>query len=150
MFKNVLSFIKTLTLDFLIGDQTRSETTMFYFSKSTVPTVKRIIMQGGIIQIHDNRISWLTENVSKTKYGLKHVENCKKVLKCYPKSEKKFLRSAQKSRIAQECWKCTIVLQIRKSAQRNRDIIIIIYNIYRALIPNGQKALYIIKITTKS
>ena len=29
-------------------------------------------------------------------------------------------------------------------------IIIIIYNIYRALIPNGPKALYIIKITTKS
>ena len=26
----------------------------------------------------------------------------------------------------------------------------IIYNIYRALIPNGPKALYIIKITTKS
>ena len=29
-------------------------------------------------------------------------------------------------------------------------IIIIIYNIYRALIPNGPKALYIIEITTKS
>ena len=29
-------------------------------------------------------------------------------------------------------------------------IIIIIYSIYRALIPNGPKALYIIKITTKS
>ena len=29
-------------------------------------------------------------------------------------------------------------------------IIIIIYNIYRALIPNGPKALHIIKITTKS
>ena len=29
-------------------------------------------------------------------------------------------------------------------------IIIIIYCIYRALIPNGPKALYIIKITTKS
>ena len=29
-------------------------------------------------------------------------------------------------------------------------IIIIIYNIYRALIPNGPKALNIIKITTKS
>ena len=29
-------------------------------------------------------------------------------------------------------------------------IIIIIYNIYRALIPNGPKALYIMKITTKS
>ena len=28
--------------------------------------------------------------------------------------------------------------------------IIIIYNIYRALIPNGPKVLYIIKITTKS
>ena len=29
-------------------------------------------------------------------------------------------------------------------------IIIIIYSIYRALIPSGPKALYIIKITTKS
>ena len=29
-------------------------------------------------------------------------------------------------------------------------IIVIIYNIYKALIPNGAKALYIIKITTKS
>ena len=29
-------------------------------------------------------------------------------------------------------------------------IIIIIYNIYRALTPNGPKALYIIKKTTKS
>ena len=34
--------------------------------------------QGGIIQIHDNRITWLTENVSKTKYYIKHVENCLK------------------------------------------------------------------------
>ena len=28
--------------------------------------------------IHDNRITWLTENVSKTKYCIKHVENCLK------------------------------------------------------------------------
>ena len=34
--------------------------------------------QGGIIQIHDNRITWLTENVSKTKYYIKHMEYCKK------------------------------------------------------------------------
>ena len=38
-------------------------------------TVRR---HGGIIQIHDNRITWLTENVSKTKYCIKHVEKCKK------------------------------------------------------------------------
>ena len=38
-------------------------------------TVRR---QGGIIQIHDDRITRLTENVSKTKYCIKHVENCKK------------------------------------------------------------------------
>ena len=49
-------------------------------------TVRR---QGGIIQIHDNRITQLTENVSKTKYCIKNEENCKKkVLKCCPKSEK--------------------------------------------------------------
>ena len=41
-------------------------------------TVRR---QGGIIQIHDyhNSITRLTENVSKTKYCIKHVENCKKL-----------------------------------------------------------------------
>ena len=34
--------------------------------------------------------------------------------------------------------------------EEKKIMIIIIYNIYRALIPNGPKALYIIKITTKS
>ena len=34
--------------------------------------------QGGIIQIHDNRITQLTENVSKAKYCIKNEENCKK------------------------------------------------------------------------
>ena len=51
-------------------------------------TVRR---QGGIIQIHDNRITWLTENVSKTKYYIKHMEYCKKKSahsKCCLKSEK--------------------------------------------------------------
>ena len=43
------SFIKALTIDFPIGDQTTSEKPMFFFSKSTVPTVKRIIMH-----FHDN------------------------------------------------------------------------------------------------
>ena len=38
--------------------------------------------QGGIIQIHDNRLTRLTKNVSKTKYCIKHVENCKKLLEC--------------------------------------------------------------------
>ena len=38
-------------------------------------TVRR---QGGIIQIHDNRITWLTQNVSKTKYYIQHMEYCKK------------------------------------------------------------------------
>ena len=49
MFINILSFIKALALDFLISDQTRSEASMFFFSKSTVPTVKRII-----VHFHDN------------------------------------------------------------------------------------------------
>ena len=43
------SFIKALTIDFPIGDQTTSEKPMFFFSKSTVPTVKRIFMH-----FHDN------------------------------------------------------------------------------------------------
>ena len=68
-----------------------------FFSKSTVPPVKRTI-----VHFHDNsqatrwnysnyenRITRLTENVSKTKNWIKHVKNCKKkVLKCCPKSEK--------------------------------------------------------------
>ena len=53
---------------------------------------------------------------------VKHVENCKKVLKCCPKSEKnaQILLESQESVL--ECWKVKIVLQIRKSAQRNRDM----------------------------
>ena len=49
-------------------------------------TVRR---QGGFIQIHDNR-DRLPENVSKAKYCIKQVENCKKKVlrKCCPKSEK--------------------------------------------------------------
>ena len=50
-------------------------------------TVRR---QGGFIQIHDNR-DRLPENVSKAKYCIKQVENCKKkkvLRKCCPKSEK--------------------------------------------------------------
>ena len=72
-------------------------------------TVKR---QSGIIQIHDNRITRLTENVSKTKYCIKHAKNCKEkkqVLKCCPTSEIQILLKTQKS--AHECWKCKIVLQ---------------------------------------
>ena len=46
-------------------------------------TVRR---QGGIIQIHDNRITQLTENVSKTKYCIKNEENCKK--KCLNVAQK--------------------------------------------------------------
>ena len=49
-------------------------------------TVRR---QGGFIQIHDNR-DRLPQNVSKAKYCIKQVENCKKKVlrKCCPKSEK--------------------------------------------------------------
>ena len=49
-------------------------------------TIRR---QGGFIQIHDNR-DRLPENVSKAKYCIKQVENCKKkgLRKCCPKSEK--------------------------------------------------------------
>ena len=47
-------------------------------------TVRR---QGGFTQIHNR--DRLPENVLKTKYCIKQVENCKKVLrKCCPKSEK--------------------------------------------------------------
>ena len=44
MFINFLSFIKASTLEFLITDQTRSDTLrMFFFSKSTVHRVKRMV-----------------------------------------------------------------------------------------------------------
>ena len=48
-----------------------------------------VTRQGGFIQIHDNR-DRLPENVSKAKYCIKQVENCKKKVlrRCCPKSEK--------------------------------------------------------------
>ena len=83
-------------------------------------TVRR---QGGFIQIHDNR-DRLPENVSKAKYCITQVENCKKksAQKMLPKKRKnaQILLKSQES--AQECWKCKIVLHIRKSAKRNRDM----------------------------
>ena len=77
-------------------------------------TVKR---QGEIIQIDDNRITQLTENVSKTKYW-KIVKKCLNVAQKAQKSQ--ILLTSQES--TEECWKCKIVLQIRKSAQCNRDM----------------------------
>ena len=74
-------------------------------------TVKR---QGGIIQIHDNRITQLTENVSKTKYCIKHAKNWKEKKRCLnvaqqAKKNAQILLKTQES--ADECWKCKIVLQ---------------------------------------
>ena len=77
-------------------------------------TVRR---QGEIIQIHDNRITQLTKNVSKTKYW-KIVKKCLNVAQKAQNSQ--ILLTSQES--AQECWKCKIVLQIRKSAQCNRGM----------------------------
>ena len=52
------------------------------------------------------------------------------------------------------CFPDSCLPHVRHSGLRkilaDGTIIIIIYSIYRALIPNGPKALYIIKITTKS
>ena len=82
-------------------------------------TVRR---QGGFIQIHDNR-DRLPENVSKTKYCIKQVENCKKsAFTMLPKKRKNaqiLLKSQESTR---QCWKCKIMLQIRKNAKRNRDM----------------------------
>ena len=77
--------------------------------------------QGGFIQIHNR--DRLPENVSKTKYGIKQMENCKKsAQKMLPKKRKnaQILLKSQES--TQECWKCKTVLHIRKSAKRNRDM----------------------------
>ena len=66
-------------------------------------TVRR---QGGFIQIHDNR-DRLPENVSKPKYCIKQLENCKKkCLKNVAQKAKKCSNSAQKSR------KCSRVLEM--------------------------------------
>ena len=46
---------------------------------------------------------------------VKHVENCKK-------SEKNAQILLERQESVLECWKVKIVLQIRKSAQRNRDM----------------------------
>ena len=68
-------------------------------------TVRR---QCGIIQTHHNRITRLTENVPKTKYCIKHLENCKK--KCLNVAQKaksaQILLKSQES--SQKCWKCKI------------------------------------------
>ena len=50
--------------------------------------------------------------------------NCKnKCLNVAQKAKKKKAQILLKSQeIAQECWKCKIVLQIPKSAKRNRDM----------------------------
>ena len=47
-------------------------------------------------------------------------------------------------------WIRKIKIAVVHVVLTKKIIIIIIYSIYRALIPNGPKALYIIKITTKS
>ena len=67
-------------------------------------TVRR---QGGFIQIHDNR-DRLPENVSKAKYCIKQVENCKKkkCLENVAQKAKKCSNSAQKS------IKCSRVLEM--------------------------------------
>ena len=44
-------------------------------------------------------------------------------------------------------WSYIIIIIIKNNNNNNNNII---YSIYRALIPYGPKALYIIKITTKS
>ena len=49
------------------------------------------------------------------------MENCEKCAEMFPKKRKNAQILLKSQLSAQECWKCKIVLQIRKSAQRNRD-----------------------------
>ena len=49
------------------------------------------------------------------------MENCEKCAEMFPKKRKNAQVLLKSQVSAQECWKCKIVLQIRKSAQRNRD-----------------------------
>ena len=66
-------------------------------------------------------ITRLTENVSKTKHCIKHMENCKTVLECSPKSEKMFKFCSKVKKVLRTAGNVK-VLQIRKSAERNRDM----------------------------
>ena len=85
-----------------------------FFSKSTVPRVKRTIVHfhdnsqatRWNYSNYDNRITRLTENVSKTKNCIKHVKNCKKKCLNVAQKAKKCSDFAQKSR------KCSIVLEM--------------------------------------
>ena len=92
--------------------------------------------QGGIIQILDNRIS--RRGLLKT-FRRQNIElNMWKIAKknCFNVAPKKrnnaqiLLKSQERT---QECWKCKIALQIRKSAkksaQRNRDTGLIAFNL---------------------
>ena len=53
------------------------------------------------------------------------MENCEKCAEMFPKKWKNAQILLKSKLIVEECWKCKIVLQIRKSAekstQRNRD-----------------------------
>ena len=49
------------------------------------------------------------------------MENYEKCAEMFPKKQKNAQILLKSQLSAQECWKCKIVLQIRKSAQRNRD-----------------------------
>ena len=75
-------------------------------------TVRR---QGGIIQIHDNRITRLTENVSKTKNCIKQVKKCKKKKK---KSSTVARKTKKCSNFAQKSRKCSINAGNVKSAEK--------------------------------
>ena len=89
---------------------------MFFFSREpTFPTAKRIM-----VHFNDksgDKYPASSENVSKIKYCIKHMENCKKKVppkKCLNVAP--LLLKSQES--AQECWNCEIVLQIRRSADK--------------------------------
>ena len=69
-------------------------------------TVRR---QGTIIQIHDNRLTRLTENIAKTKYCIKHMEICKKVLK-FTRASTQSLKKAAVSFASTFSWHYTVQL----------------------------------------
>ena len=83
------SFIKALTIDFPIGDQTTSEKPMFFFQNRLFPRSKGFLCifmttfrgQGGIIQILDNRISrrGLLKTFRRQNIGLNMWKIAKKI-----------------------------------------------------------------------
>ena len=125
MFINILSFVKALPLDFLIGNHTvRSETPIF-FSKSTVSMFKRSIF----IKQSCDKVELFKFLIKELLGLLKTFQRQNIAFNMWNIVKKKCLIVAQKvkkcSISAQKQGKCSSVLEMKKcrrSAHHNREI----------------------------